>query len=113
MFLSLGKWRLPHFMQATESENDVVMAERARVQTPVKLTFEEYLAHDDGDNRYEFVNGELILMAPPTGRHADIIDFLIDTFKAQINGASSYAGVLLQDGEDVKYAITRLKYIPS
>lgn len=31
-------------------------------QTPVKLTFEEYLAYDDGtDNRYELVDGELVM----------------------------------------------------
>jgi len=55
-------------------------------QTPTKrrFTFEEYLAYNDGDNRYEFVNGELILMALPTGRHADLVDFLQDAFKAAI-----------------------------
>ena len=56
------------------------------VQTATKrLTFEEYLTYDDGtDNRYEFVNGELVLMPPPTGQHADIVDFLEDIFKATI-----------------------------
>jgi len=38
------------------------------------LSFEEYLKYNDGtDNRYEFFDGELILMNPPTGRHALII----------------------------------------
>ncbi|NET05947.1 MAG: hypothetical protein F6K16_14830 [Symploca sp. SIO2B6] len=42
-----------------------------------KLTFEEYLTYEDGtDNRYEFMDGELILMNPPTGRHALIIRLL-------------------------------------
>jgi len=37
------------------------------------LSFEECLAYNDGtDNRYEFVDGELILMNPPTGRHGSI-----------------------------------------
>lgn len=56
------------------------------VQIPTKrLTFEEYLTYNDGtDNRYEFVNGELVLMPPPTGQHADIVDFLEDIFKAEI-----------------------------
>lgn len=50
-----------------------------------KLTFEEYLVYDDGtDNRYELEDGELILMNPPTGRHALIIYFLINTFVAEI-----------------------------
>lgn len=38
------------------------------------FSFEEYLAYDDGtDDRYELVDGELILMSPPTVRHALII----------------------------------------
>lgn len=55
-------------------------------QTPTKrrFTFEEYLAYDDSDNCYELVNGELVLMTLPTGRHADIVDLLQDAFKAEI-----------------------------
>jgi Uma2 family endonuclease len=38
------------------------------------FSFEEYLKYNDGtDNRYEFFDGELILMNPPNGRHALII----------------------------------------
>ncbi len=38
------------------------------------LSFEEYLTYSDGtDNRYELVDGELILMNPPTGGHALIL----------------------------------------
>lgn len=49
------------------------------------LTFEEYLAYnDDTDNRYDLVNGELVLIPPPTGQHADIVDLLEDIFKAEI-----------------------------
>ncbi|NES00968.1 MAG: Uma2 family endonuclease [Symploca sp. SIO1B1] len=34
-------------------------------QTPVKLTFEQYLEYDDGtDNRYELLHGELVPMPP-------------------------------------------------
>lgn len=51
-----------------------------------KLTFEEYLAYDDGtDNRYELEDGALILMNPPTGRHALIIHFLVNALTAEIN----------------------------
>ena len=51
-----------------------------------KLTFEEYLNYDDGtDNRYEFVDGELILMNPPIGLHALILFFLHNTLLAEIN----------------------------
>lgn len=50
-----------------------------------RLTFEEYLTYDDGtDNRYELVNGELVLVPPAIGQHADIVDFLQDVFKAEI-----------------------------
>ncbi len=34
-------------------------------QTPIKLSFEEYLGYDDGtDKRYELVNGELVVLPP-------------------------------------------------
>ncbi|VEP18159.1 conserved hypothetical protein [Hyella patelloides LEGE 07179] len=50
-----------------------------------KLTFEEYLNYDDGtDNRYEFVDGELLLMNPPMGRHALIIRLISKVFEAEI-----------------------------
>ena len=50
-----------------------------------KLTFEEYLNYDDGtDNRYEFVDGELILMNPPIGRHSLIIRLISKVFESEI-----------------------------
>lgn len=55
-------------------------------QTPVKLSFEEYLTYDDGtDNRYELVDGELVMVPLPTGEHSDAIDLLSDVFKAEIS----------------------------
>ena len=57
----------------------------AMVTTPTtkKITFEEYLKYDDGtNNRYELVDGELILMPPASFLHSDIIDFIADCFKA-------------------------------
>jgi Uma2 family endonuclease len=54
--------------------------------TPTKLTFEEYVAYDDGtDNRYELEDGALILMNPPTGRHTLIIRLLNNAFEAEIS----------------------------
>ena len=42
-----------------------------------KLTFEEYLNHDDGtDNRYELVDGELIALPPESGRNIRIAGWL-------------------------------------
>ena len=56
-------------------------------QTPtLNLTFEEYLTYDDGtDNRYELVNGELVMVPLPTADHSDAVDLLFDTFKAEIS----------------------------
>ena len=48
-------------------------------------SFEEYLQHDDLDNRYELVDGKLELMNPPTFRHILICDFIRDALKAEIN----------------------------
>lgn len=46
--------------------------------TTRKLTFDEYLAYDDGtDKRYEFNDGELVEMTPPIGLHERIVAFLI------------------------------------
>ncbi|MFY7806444.1 MAG: Uma2 family endonuclease [Limnoraphis robusta] len=54
-------------------------------QTPVKLTFEEYLTYDDGtDNRYELEDGVLIQMTPASPIHSDIVEFLYDSFKAEV-----------------------------
>lgn len=57
------------------------------VQTPVrKLTFEEYLAFDDGtDTRYELVNGALVPMNPPRGIHARIARFLYAVLLREID----------------------------
>jgi Uma2 family endonuclease len=38
-----------------------------------KLTFEQYLLTPYDGRRTEFVNGEIIEVAPPTGRHLDIV----------------------------------------
>ena len=48
-------------------------------------SFEEYLKHEEPDNRYELVDGKLELMNPPTFRHILICDFIRDAFKAEIN----------------------------
>jgi Uma2 family endonuclease len=56
-------------------------------QTPLKnLTFEEYLTYDDEtDNRYELVDGELVMVPLPTAEHSDVIDLLCDAFREQIH----------------------------
>jgi Uma2 family endonuclease len=53
--------------------------------TTQRLSLDGYLAYDDGtDTRYELLNGELIVMAQPKGRHGAIAEFLNDTFRAEI-----------------------------
>ncbi|MEO1134489.1 MAG: Uma2 family endonuclease, partial [Cyanobacteria bacterium J06639_1] len=49
------------------------------------LSFQDYLAYDDGtDTRYELVRGELVVAPLPTTEHSDIIDRLRDLFRAAI-----------------------------
>lgn len=50
-----------------------------------RLTFEEYLAYDDGtDTRYELVNGELIPMSLGSGQHGAVTEFININFRAEI-----------------------------
>lgn len=59
--------------------------EMVNTPTKEKISFEEYLALEDGtDSRYELVDGELVLMPPATVRHSDIIDFICDLLKDAI-----------------------------
>jgi Uma2 family endonuclease len=51
-----------------------------------RLTFEEYLAYDDGtDTRYELVIGELIPMSLGSGEHGAVAEFLNVCFRGEIN----------------------------
>lgn len=60
------------------------------------FSFEEYLTYNDGtDDRYELVDGELILMNPPTGRHSLIIFGLTEIFMTEIR-QQNLAWVALQ-----------------
>lgn len=53
--------------------------------TTQRFTLDDYLTHDDStDARYELVNGELVAMAQPKGRHGAIAEFLNDTFRDEI-----------------------------
>ena len=77
-------------------------------QTPLKnLTFEQYLTYDDGtDNRYELVDGELVMVPLPTADHSDAIDLLLDAFREQIRHstqpwkATDKAGVYIGKNPD-------------
>jgi len=56
---------------------------------PKNLSFAEYLAYDDGtDTRYELVYGELVAKGQPTGQHADIAEFLNDSYREYIKQRS-------------------------
>lgn len=53
--------------------------------TTQRLALDDYLLYeDDTDTRYELVNGELVAMAQPKGRHGAIAEFLNDTFRDEI-----------------------------
>ena len=52
--------------------------------TPL-LSFEDYVAYDDGTaTRYELVDGELVEMTPPTFRHMLIAKFVEQCLEAEI-----------------------------
>lgn len=52
----------------------------------LNLTFEEYLTYDDGtDNRYELVDGQLVMVPLPIADHSDVIDLLSDTIRVEIS----------------------------
>ena len=49
--------------------------------TTVLLTLEEYLLYDDGtDNRYELVDGKLVVMPPESDRNNRIALYLLTEF---------------------------------
>lgn len=53
--------------------------------TTKRFTLDDYLTYEDGtDTRYELVNGELVAMAQPKGRHGAIAEFLNDSFRDEI-----------------------------
>ena len=56
-----------------------------RTPTKQKFSFQDYLFYDrDMDNHYELEDGDLLLMNPPTGRHALIIRSLYNILEAEI-----------------------------
>ncbi|MFB2969512.1 Uma2 family endonuclease [Aerosakkonema sp. BLCC-F183] len=53
--------------------------------TTKRLTFEEYLAYNDGtDTRYELVNGQLVPMSLGSGKHGAVMHFLEQTYNLEI-----------------------------
>lgn len=47
-----------------------------RQTTPAKMTYEEFLARADEDVPAEWVDGEVVLMSPPSKRHQRLVSFL-------------------------------------
>ncbi|OKH30124.1 hypothetical protein NIES2119_31470 [[Phormidium ambiguum] IAM M-71] len=81
------------------------------IQTSKTLTFEEYLTYDDGtDNRYELVDGELVMVPLPTADHSDVIDLLSKTFLLEIeklgnpwivkHDVGTYVGIKKETGKE-------------
>ena len=53
--------------------------------TATRLSFEDYLAYDDGtENRYELVDGELLEMSPPIMEHFLIAKYLEQVLDTEI-----------------------------
>jgi Uma2 family endonuclease len=47
-----------------------------RLETPLRMTYEEFLAWSDEDVHAEWVDGEVIVFMPPMDRHQDIVGFI-------------------------------------
>ncbi len=74
-----------------------------------RLTFEEYLAYDDGtDHHYELVDGQLILMNPPRVEHFLITKFLEQQLDAEIQRLSLPWLTFRESGVRTGYAKSRL-----
>jgi len=74
-----------------------------------ELTFEEYLAYDDGtDYRYELVDGRLVRMNPPRGRHGKIIRFLNEQFQLAVRKAKQPWVPCWDTGVRTKQKIVRI-----
>lgn len=71
-----------------------------QVAKPKKLTFEQYLLTPYDGRRTEFVDGEIIEVAPPTGRHLDIVEDLGDLLKTYIR--QHELDWLVRSGADIK-----------
>lgn len=70
------KQRIIEYLGAVNKGN------KAMVTTGTKITFSEYLNYEDNtDNRYELVDGELVVMNPPAKRHFNITRFLVRLFE--------------------------------
>ncbi|MDR9405585.1 MAG: Uma2 family endonuclease, partial [Halothece sp. Uz-M2-17] len=78
----------------------------------VKL--QQYLNFDqEGDTRYELVNGELVPMAQPTGEHGAICEFLYDQFRDEIarleqNGTAKLMMIAIQSPRGGRWETARI-----
>ncbi|GBO51950.1 hypothetical protein APA_3531 [Pseudanabaena sp. lw0831] len=58
------------------------------VTTAQRITFEEYLSYEDGtDKRYEFNDGELVVITPATVFHNDLMMFFAFFLQSETNNS--------------------------
>jgi Uma2 family endonuclease len=77
---------------------------------PKLLSFEDYLAYDDGtDTRYELVNGQLEALNPPTFRHLFISKYVEQRLDAEIKRLSLPWVCLREAGVRTGWRKSRLK----
>ena len=71
------------------------------VTTAQRITFEEYLSYEDGtDKRYEFNDGELVVMTPATVFHNDLMMFFVFFLQSgQLTSYLHHAKILFQTSE--------------
>ncbi len=80
------------------------------INTVIKpFTFDDYLNYNDGtDNRYELIDGILVLMNPPKLEHFLIVDFLYITLKAEIERLALPWLILREVGVRTGFSKSRL-----
>lgn len=80
-------------MLAAGCSSFYVMVQAKQVQTKQRfLSFEEYLAYDDGTNKlYELFNGELVEVPPESGDNIEVATSLLIDFSAVV-GRSQVRG---------------------
>lgn len=62
----------------TRETRTEALARPARAAPPGKMTYEEFLAWADEDTWAEWVNGEVVVMAPASNRHQMLVGFLLN-----------------------------------
>jgi Uma2 family endonuclease len=67
---------------------------------PVRMTYRQFLERDGNDNHVEWVNGELVMMAPISDEHDDVAGLLYSLLRAYVE--THALGVVKHDPYQMK-----------